>query len=134
MNCLCAHREALWGKWDGRENTKTLVGRTYSASRPSRLFLKEAFPALLIFLLTNVVLDWLSLVFRNHKILELQFQPRNRQLTSVFRGFLQSVTVNISTIRQIGPSLFPSTSYPIYYSLIILTLNATCSTSDSVVQ
>jgi len=67
--------QAMKAYGDCGDNTKTIDGRTCSASRPSRLFPGEASPVLLILLLTTVDLDWLSLVFRNQKILSSDFSP-----------------------------------------------------------
>jgi hypothetical protein len=48
-------------------------------------------------------------------------------VTEAFRGFLQSLQANALIVPYTRPRPLPSTSFPIYYSLIILSLGAVWS-------
>jgi hypothetical protein len=68
----------------------------------------------------NLAAEWLALLFRIRNVLDSNLDPETGYPGEGFRDFSQSLEANAGIVPQIRPTYFPSLSFPINNSLIIV--------------
>jgi hypothetical protein len=76
---------------------------------------------LVVLKLQNVVIEWIASLLLTQEVLG---SSSRTILIEVFHCTPQALLVNVGIVPQIRPQLFPSTSFSINYSLIILSFDA----------